>query len=159
MGARTRAIGDGTRGATIRVRKSPGTTRRDAKRALADPDVEVRERRFLKGVMLLRGMSENTRRGGVLAHEYGHCYLFLGRFPALELRDEEGICELFAWMWLGGGLSVSAATTTTVNGEDEPREREAKAADGDEGRSGVQGTGSEPPRGDWTRAEETSRSS
>ena len=26
--------------------KSPGTTRRDAKRALADPDVEVRERRF-----------------------------------------------------------------------------------------------------------------
>ena len=98
--------------------KSPGTTRRDAKRALADPDVEVRERRFLKGVMLLRGMSENAA-GAVLAHEYGHCYLFLGRFPALELRDEEGICELFAWMWLGGGLSVSAATTTTVNGEDE----------------------------------------
>ena len=80
--------------------------------------MEVRERRFLKGVMLLRGMSENAA-GAVLAHEYGHCYLFLGRFPALELRDEEGICELFAWMWLGGGLSVSAATTTTVNGEDE----------------------------------------
>ena len=32
------------------------------------------------------------------------------------LRDEEGVCELFAWLWLGGGASGTSCTTT--NGED-----------------------------------------
>jgi hypothetical protein len=61
--------------------------------------------------------------GAVLAHEYGHVFLFTRRFPALSLQTEEGICELFAWLWLGGGAGARAGGkgggSGTINGEDE----------------------------------------
>lgn len=88
-------------GNELRFKHSPGTTAAKAAEALAHPEVSVRERRYLKGIMALRGMSR-TAMGAVLAHEYGHCYMFMRRFPSLPMRTEEGMCELFAWLWLGG---------------------------------------------------------
>ena len=73
-----------------------------AQLARSHPDVSVDEKRILKGVVALKGMSTDAL-GAVLAHEYGHCYLFMRKFPLLPLAMEEGVCELFAWLWLGGG--------------------------------------------------------
>lgn len=107
-------------------RRSPATTRSVAQTALARPDVSVREYRRIKDVLLLRGMSK-TATGATLAHEYGHCYLFARAFPSLPLKTEEGVCELFAWLWLGGGLSVPAATRVTINGADEAQNARRRA--------------------------------
>ena len=97
--------GERTTNALSRSERSP--TRSVA--ATARPDVsdvsDVRESRRIEDVLLLRGMSR-TATGATLAHEFGHCYLFARAFPALPLKTEEGVCELFAWLWLGGGLSV-----------------------------------------------------
>jgi hypothetical protein len=55
------------------------------------------------------------------------------RYPALPLQTEEGICELFAWLWLGGGGGRTNGRDVksggsgggrsggggTINGEDE----------------------------------------
>ena len=41
--------------------------------------------RTLKGILALRGMSRGAC-GAVLAHEYGHAFMFLSDFPALPLR-------------------------------------------------------------------------
>jgi len=96
----------------------------------ARPDVgdvsDVRESRRIEDVLLLRGMSR-TATGATLAHEFGHCYLFARAFPALPLKTEEGVCELFAWLWLGGGLSVPAATRATLNGADEAQNARRRA--------------------------------
>jgi hypothetical protein len=81
---------------------SPGSIQRAAQLARSHPDVSVDEKRILKGVVALKGMSADAL-GAVLAHEYGHCYLFMRKFPLLPLAMEEGVCELFAWLWLGGG--------------------------------------------------------
>ena len=98
--------------------------------ATARPDVsdvsDVRESRRIEDVLLLRGMSR-TATGATLAHEFGHCYLFARAFPALPLKTEEGVCELFAWLWLGGGLSVPAATRATLNGADEAHNARRRA--------------------------------
>ena len=98
--------------------------------ATARPDVsdvsDVRESRRIEDVLLLRGMSR-TATGATLAHEFGHCYLFARAFPALPLKTEEGVCELFAWLWLGGGLSVPAATSATLNGADEAHNARRRA--------------------------------
>ena len=64
-------------------------------------------------------MSDPLPLGAVLAHEYGHAYLFMRRFPSLPLVTEEGLCELFAWLWLGGGDGGSGSggsSGTTING-------------------------------------------
>ena len=97
---------------------SPNTVRRIANAALQHPGVFVNETRWVKDVLLLRGMSALAT-GATVAHEYGHCYLFARKFPALKLKVEEGICELFAWLWLGGGASVSASTRVKANKIDE----------------------------------------
>ncbi len=36
----------------------------------------------------------------IAAHEFGHSWLFLNRYPHLELQVEEGLCELFEYLWL-----------------------------------------------------------
>lgn len=36
----------------------------------------------------------------ILAHEFGHAWLFLNNFPVLDLQVEEGLCELFEYLWL-----------------------------------------------------------
>jgi len=71
---------------------SPGTTSSNAAKAMQHPDVSVSERRYLKGVWALTGMSR-VAMGAVLAHEYGHCYLFMRRFPPLTLQTEVGWCR------------------------------------------------------------------
>ena len=104
-----------------------GLERSVAATALARPDVsDVRESRRIEDVLLLRGMSR-TATGATLAHEFGHCYLFARAFPALPLKTEEGVCELFAWLWLGGGLSVPAATRATLNGAYEAQNARRRA--------------------------------
>ena len=114
-----------TTNALPRSERSP--TRSVAATALAHRDVsDVRESRRIEDVLLLRGMSR-TATGATLAHEFGHCYLFARAFPALPLKTEEGVCELFAWLWLGGGLSVPAATRATLNGADEAQNARRRA--------------------------------
>ena len=109
-------------------RRSPmRSTRSVAATARTRPDVsDVSESRRIEDVLLLRGMSR-TATGATLAHEFGHCYLFARAFPALPLKTEEGVCELFAWLWLGGGLSVPAATRATLNGADEAQNARRRA--------------------------------
>jgi hypothetical protein len=70
--------------------------------------VTVRETRELEGVLALRGASD-VALGAVLAHEYAHGLFFLDEYPPMRLETEEGLCELFAWLWLSAGR----------NGEDE----------------------------------------
>ncbi|MCA9733662.1 MAG: protein DA1 [Deferribacteres bacterium] len=36
----------------------------------------------------------------IAAHEFGHAWLFLNNYPELDLQVEEGICELFEYLWL-----------------------------------------------------------
>ncbi|KAA3619662.1 MAG: protein DA1 [Calditrichaeota bacterium] len=36
----------------------------------------------------------------ILAHEFGHAWLFLNNYPHLDLQVEEGLCELFEYLWL-----------------------------------------------------------
>ncbi|KAK3287567.1 hypothetical protein CYMTET_4932 [Cymbomonas tetramitiformis] len=55
--------------------------------------------RFLKGVLVLRGLSKDLCTQ-VMAHEFGHCYMFMNRFPMLPPMVEEGVCELFTWVWM-----------------------------------------------------------
>jgi hypothetical protein len=57
---------------------------------------------------LLRGIEVVKIRAGmpaidtaqVLAHEYTHCWLWLQGFPPLDTRLEEGLCELFSYLYL-----------------------------------------------------------
>ena len=57
---------------------------------------------------LLRGIEVVKIRAGmaaidtaqVLAHEYTHCWLWLQGFPSLDTRLEEGLCELFSYLYL-----------------------------------------------------------
>lgn len=45
----------------------------------------------------------------VIAHELGHYYLNKHRFPRLPLWVEEGIAELFAYLWLSHQRTAAAA--------------------------------------------------
>ena len=57
---------------------------------------------------LLRGIEAVSLRPGltaisaaqVLAHEYTHCWLWLQQFPPLDVRLEEGLCELLSYLYL-----------------------------------------------------------
>ena len=91
-----------------RVSSSPRALLRRASAARSRPDVTVRETRELEGVLALRGASD-VALGAVLAHEYAHGLFFLDEYPPMRLETEEGLCELFAWLWLSAGR----------NGEDE----------------------------------------
>jgi hypothetical protein len=91
-----------------RVSNSPRALLRRASAARSRPDVTVRETRELEGVLALRGASD-VALGAVLAHEYAHGLFFLDEYPPMRLETEEGLCELFAWLWLSAGR----------NGEDE----------------------------------------
>ena len=113
----------GTRG--LGLERSVAATEVAARQDVGDVS-DVRESRRIEDVLLLRGMSR-TATGATLAHEFGHCYLFARAFPALPLKTEEGVCELFAWLWLGGGLSVPAATRATLNGADEAQNARRRA--------------------------------
>ena len=55
--------------------------------------------RTIDEILALYGLPEEHL-GAVLAHELGHAYLFLNHFPLLKPKVEEGVAELFAYLWL-----------------------------------------------------------
>mmetsp|Transcript_12866 Transcript_12866/g.39569 ORF Transcript_12866/g.39569 Transcript_12866/m.39569 type:complete len:424 (-) Transcript_12866:49-1320(-) len=63
--------------------------------------------RSIQEVVLLDGLPEEHA-CAVLAHEYGHIYLFLRGFGELPLRVEEGVCEHFQYLWLRDESSEEA---------------------------------------------------
>lgn len=56
-------------------------------------------KRSIKGILALAGLPEEHL-ATVLAHELGHAWLFMSRFPKLPKKVEEGICVLFEAFWL-----------------------------------------------------------
>jgi len=91
-----------------RENRSPATVRRVFREALDCESPDVTAFRRVEDVLVLRGMSE-VAACATLAHEYGHCYLFARGFPNLDLKTEEGVCELFAWLWCGGGDALAGS--------------------------------------------------
>ncbi len=71
-------------------------------------DFEGTTRKALRPPPVLRGIEAITLRPGltaiqasqVLAHEYTHAWLWLQKFPPLDPRLEEGLCELFSYLYL-----------------------------------------------------------
>lgn len=55
--------------------------------------------REISSIMALYGLPEDHL-GSVLAHEMGHAWLFMNRYPVLPKKVEEGICEFFGSLWL-----------------------------------------------------------
>jgi len=47
--------------------------------------------------------------GAVAAHELGHAWLAIQQYPHLPKQVEEGLCELIAYLWLGGQNTPEAA--------------------------------------------------
>ena len=74
--------------------------------------VEGTTRKVVRPPPVLRGIEAVSLRPGltaihaaqVLAHEYAHCWLWLQRFPPLETRVEEGLCELVSYLFLLSSL-------------------------------------------------------
>jgi hypothetical protein len=60
--------------------------------------VQVKLKR-IQEILLLRGLTEIAA-SGVLAHEVGHAYMFAHDFPTLPPIVEEGMAELFSFLWL-----------------------------------------------------------
>jgi len=55
--------------------------------------------RSVNQIAVLTGLPE-VYLAAVLAHEVGHAWMFTKRFPKLPRKAEEGICELFSYLWL-----------------------------------------------------------
>jgi hypothetical protein len=55
--------------------------------------------RTVEEIMVLYGLPEEHY-AAVLAHEYGHAWLFLQRFPPLAPTVEEGLCQALSYLWL-----------------------------------------------------------
>lgn len=53
----------------------------------------------IQEILLLNGMTEIAA-SGVLAHEIGHAYMFAHDFPAMPAVVEEGMAEIFSFLWL-----------------------------------------------------------
>ena len=60
---------------------------------------EGKATRFVKEILVLYGLPAEHF-AEVLAHEYGHAWMWLTGYPDLPEFVEEGMCELFAWIWL-----------------------------------------------------------
>lgn len=70
-----------------------------------------RETHAVESIAVLQGMPW-VQLSAVLAHELCHAFLKLKRFPALDPTAEEGMCELWAHLWLthvaeGGGAALA----------------------------------------------------
>lgn len=50
-------------------------------------------------ILILEGLTEEHSRA-VLAHELGHAWLFCNDYPDLPRTVEEGVAELFEYLWL-----------------------------------------------------------
>jgi hypothetical protein len=53
----------------------------------------------IQEILLLKGLTEIAA-SGVLAHEVGHAYMFAHDFPTLLPLVEEGMAEIFSFLWL-----------------------------------------------------------
>lgn len=65
-------------------------------------------RREVEEILILAGLPQEHF-AAIAAHEYGHAWMFLQKFPALPPTVEEGLCELFAYLWLAGRDQPQAA--------------------------------------------------
>jgi hypothetical protein len=62
----------------------------------------------VRGVAALVAMPR-LQLGAVLAHELCHAFMHLLRFPRLPALVAEGVCELWAWLWLAEQSGAEAA--------------------------------------------------
>ncbi|MBN2151833.1 MAG: protein DA1 [Candidatus Lokiarchaeota archaeon] len=53
----------------------------------------------IQEILILKGLTEIAA-SGVLAHEIGHAYMFAHDFPPLPPIVEEGMAEIFSFLWL-----------------------------------------------------------
>ncbi|MEX2684363.1 MAG: protein DA1 [Candidatus Sigynarchaeota archaeon] len=60
--------------------------------------MQVQSKR-IEEILLLKGLTEIAA-SGVLAHEVGHAYMFAHDFPPLPPVVEEGMAEIFSFLWL-----------------------------------------------------------
>ena len=81
-------------------------------------------KREIAAILMLHGMPAAAF-AATYAHELGHVWLFQQHFPELPLHVEEGICELFAHLWLTSNpgpwsdylIHLKASSTDPIYGE------------------------------------------
>ncbi len=57
--------------------------------------------RKISAVLALHGLPK-IHLATILAHELGHCFLFLNHYPEMDQKTEEGFAELCSFLWLSG---------------------------------------------------------
>jgi hypothetical protein len=57
-------------------------------------------KREVEAILILHGLP-GEHFAAIAAHELGHTFLFMNKFPKLEPMVEEGLCELAQYLWLG----------------------------------------------------------
>ncbi len=85
--------------------------------SLSLPTVKVKKTPSVKGVGCLDKMPL-VQLQAVLAHELCHCFLCLRNFSRMTPAEEEGLCELFRFLWLSH-YSESASTTAERSPDEE----------------------------------------
>jgi hypothetical protein len=71
-------------------------------------------------ILVLYGLPQEYY-AAVLAHEYGHAWLFRQRFPRLSPQVEEGFCQLLSWQWLQQqGTPVAAFLQRVIQDDQDP---------------------------------------
>jgi hypothetical protein len=57
-------------------------------------------KREVEAILILHGLP-GEHFAAIAAHELGHTFLFMNKFPELEPMVEEGLCKLAQYLWLG----------------------------------------------------------
>jgi hypothetical protein len=97
----------------------------------AESHVEGTTTKVVRPPPALRGIEAVSLRPGltalhtaqILAHEYMHCWLWLQNFPILEVRVEEGLCELISYLYLLSCLNEPVADSVLGHSEEGLREQ------------------------------------
>jgi hypothetical protein len=77
-------------------------------------------RREVEEIMVLYGLPAEHY-AAILAHEYGHAWVFLQKFPPLSPALKEGLAELFSYLWLSGRQEDRAAYRIHLKNNNEDR--------------------------------------
>eukprot|EP00941_MAST-03F_sp_MAST-3F-sp1_P006183 g6183.t1 len=77
-----------------------GVTLSEIHRTISDKS--TKETKHIKEIAILKGLPQ-LHCASTLAHELGHCFLILRGFQKMSKRVEEGLCELFAFLYLRFG--------------------------------------------------------
>lgn len=80
-------------------KRSRGVTTAGVTQTNVNTVLGVEHSREVKMIQVLYGLPYEHL-GAVLAHELGHAWLFLNRYPKLDPYVEEGICEWISSQWL-----------------------------------------------------------